>query len=316
LSISNVLQQRIAAFNWKWFAKACVITTLTGVISLLAFFCPLNRALLNAMLFHPEAFPGQQYSGKQIAGVTIQEVHFTASDKKEVYAWYLPTPGAHLTVLLSHGNGGNLVLRADLIDKLIKAGLSVLAYDYEGYGKSEGEPSVDTACDDAKCAYDYLLHEQKIPADKIILFGESLGTGITGDLASKVKCGGVVLQCPFISLRQRAVELIPLENLYPQFFFPANALDNVAVFSKPHAPLLIVAGVLDQVLPVHHADELFRAALEPKSYMRIEGAGHTGDPALLTDEYSKGLQAFIKSIDKDKRSDTAQSAQSRIVSSS
>ena len=286
-----------------------MIATLTGVISLLTFFCPLNRALLNAMLFHPEAFPGEQFSGKQIAGVTIQEVHFPASDKKQVYAWYLPTPGAHFTVLLSHGNGGNLIIRADLIDKLVKAGLSVLAYDYEGYGKSEGQPSVDTACDDAKCAYDYLVHEQKIPADKIILFGESLGTGITGDLASKVKSGGVVLQCPFISLRQRAVELIPLENLYPQFFYPANALDNVAVFSKPHAPLLIVAGVLDHVLPIHHADELFRTALEPKYYVRMEGAGHTGDPALLTGEYSKGLQAFIKSIDKDNQS--AQSAKIR-----
>lgn len=255
-------------------------------------------------LFHPELANGS-YSAKQIAGVDIQDVHFKASDKKTIYAWYLEPPGSHLTVLLSHGNGGNLVMRADLVATLVKAGVSVLAYDYEGYGKSEGEPSVDVACDDAKCAYDYLVHDRKIPADKIILFGESLGTGITGDLASKVKCGGVVLQCPFMSLRQRAVEILPIEHLYPQLCYPANALDNVAVFSKPHAPLLIIAGVLDHVLPIHHADDLFRMAVEPKVYVRIEGAGHTGDPALLTDEYSRALQAFIKSIDKNTQSNTA-----------
>jgi fermentation-respiration switch protein FrsA (DUF1100 family) len=298
LSISDS-GQRTASFNWKWFAKASSIAVAAAAAFLLIFFCPLNRSLLNFFLFHPENVATGGYKDKQIAGVDIQEVHFKASDNKTIYAWYLTPPESHLTVLLSHGNGGNLVMRADLIDKLVKAGLSVLAYDYEGYGKSEGEPSVDVACDDAKCAYEYLVNDRKIPADKIILFGESLGTGITGDLASKVKCGGVVLQCPFLSLRQRAVEFLPIEHLYPQFFYPANALDNGAVFSKPHAPLLIIAGVKDQVLPISHADALFKMSMEPKAYLRIEGAGHTGDPALFAKGYMEALQCFIKSIDKN-----------------
>jgi fermentation-respiration switch protein FrsA (DUF1100 family) len=298
LSISRSAEGRTISFNWKWFAKACAVTCAGGLACVLAFFSPLNRSLLNMFLFHPELIANGTYSQKQIAGVNIQDVYFEASDKKKLCAWYLETPGSHLTVLLSHGNGGNLVLRGDLVATLVKAGLSVLAYDYEGYGKSEGEPSVEIACDDAKCAYEYLVHEKRIPSNKIILLGESLGTGITGDLASKVKCAGVILQCPFMSLRQRAVEILPIEHLYPQFTYPANALDNVAVFSKPHAPLLIIAGAKDQVLPVHHADQLFKMAIEPKSYVRVEGAGHTGDPALLTDEYLRALKAFIKSVDK------------------
>ncbi len=260
--------------------------------------------------FPPNTSSRRCIRSKQISGLNIQDVYFEGSDKKRIHAWYVVNPKAHMTVLLSHGNGGNLTYRAELVATLVKAGLSVLAYDYEGYGKSEGEPSVETACNDAKSAYEYLVHDSKIPADKIILCGESLGTGITGDLASKVKCAGVILQCPFMSLRERAVELLPIENIYPQFFYPANALDNVAVFSKPHAPLLIIGGVLDHVLPIHHADELFKSAIEPKSYIRIENAGHTGDPALLTAEYATGLEAFIKSIDKVTPPDTARSVKS------
>ena len=316
MPISKYLPSRTKGFNWKWFAKACAILVVSGVAFELALFCPLNRLLLNMFLFHPTLHPDGAYDHQQIAGLNIQDVYFEGSDKKRIHAWYVVNPKAHMTVLLSHGNGGNLTYRAELVATLVKAGLSVLAYDYEGYGKSEGQPSVETACYDAKSAYEYLVHDSKIPADKIILCGESLGTGITGDLASKVKCAGVILQCPFMSLRERAVELLPIENLYPQFFYPANALDNVAVFSKPHAPLLIIGGVLDHVLPIHHADELFKTALEPKSYIRIENAGHTGDPALLTAEYATGLEAFIKSIDKVSPPDTTRSVKSSVITGS
>jgi alpha-beta hydrolase superfamily lysophospholipase len=250
-------------------------------------------------LFHPTTDLSKGYNNSQIAGVIIQNVSFRASNRNTIHAWYLEKPRAHFTVLLSHGNGANLAYRADLIATLIDAGMSVLAYDYEGYGRSEGEPSIETACDDARCAYEYLVKDRKIPAERIILCGESLGTGITGNLASKVRCAGVILQCPFVSLRKRATEILPIEHLYPQACFPENALDNGAVFSKAHAPLLIIGGVLDRILPIHHSEQLYQTALEPKTFIPIEEAGHTGDPALTSStKYKEGLRIFLASLNK------------------
>ena len=285
--------------NWKWVLERCAAVLAVVVVFMLSAFCPLNRYTFNLILFHPMKYPGGLYDTREVAGCKKEDVFFKASDGNQIHAWFLRQPKARLTVLLSHGNGGNLTWRMDLIEMLLKSGVSVFAYDYEGYGRSEGQAGVESACDDARCAYNYLVKEKKIDPNTIVLAGESLGTGITSNLASKVSCAGVILQCPFMSLRHRAVELLAIEQLYPKAFYPENALDEGDVFSKKHSPLLVVAGTIDQMLPVHHADDLVAMSLEPKTYIRVEGAGHTGDPALVNSKiYQGGLKKFFADIDK------------------
>ncbi|HEY9757201.1 MAG TPA: alpha/beta hydrolase [Oculatellaceae cyanobacterium] len=280
--------------NWKWVRNICAALTATTIAVFVTVFCPLDQQLFNLVLFHPSRYPDGWYNLKEIAGCKIEDTYFTASDGNRVHAWYIEKPGAKLTTLVSHGNGFNLTFLLENFKMLLNDGSSVFAYDYEGYGRSEGQPSVERACDDARKAYSYLVTRKHVRPDSIILFGESLGTGITGNLASKVASAGVILQCPFLSLRERAVEILPVEHIYPQFLFPENALDNAAVFSKQHPPLLIVGGVKDTVLPVHHADKLAEVALAPKSYIRIEEAGHSGDPLLLQSPlYAQSLKAFL-----------------------
>jgi pimeloyl-ACP methyl ester carboxylesterase len=289
-------QNWLSSFKWKWFLSRCLILSGVMAIAVWIFFSPLNRVLFNFILFHPEA--SGSYDVKELAGCKVKNVYFKASDGNKLHGWFIENPKARYTALLSHGNCGNLTGRTDLICLLLDSGVTIFAYDYEGYGRSEGQISMERACDDAQCAYKYLINAKKIDPDTIILCGESLGTGITGNLSSKVKSKGIILQCPFISLYQRATEILPIERLYPISTYPEGGLDNGSVFTKKHAPLLIIGGVTDRVIPIHHADELFNLALEPKTYIRIDGAGHSGDPKLVRSvEYIQGLKRFFTTID-------------------
>ena len=260
---------------------------------------PLNRSLLNGVLFGPVQYKAGAagWDCKSVYGIAPKDIYLTAGDGNKIHGWFLRNPKSTYTVLLSHGLAGNLTNGTDLMALFIKSGASVFAYDYEGYGRSEGSPSVDVCCNDARAAYNYLVTDQKIDPLKIVLFGESFGTGVTANLSRSAESAGIILQCPFLSLRHRAIELFAVEAIYPQSFYPENALDNGAVLASKHAPLLIIGGVDDPILPIKHADQLAAMALEPKSYIRIERAGHSGDPRLVNSpKYLAGLKTFFASI--------------------
>jgi hypothetical protein len=156
---------------------------------------------------------------------------------------------------------------------------------------------MDAICVDARAAYDYMVKDLHWDPHKIIIFGESLGTVVAGDLSSQVDCAGIVLQCPLYSVLRRGQEILVFVSMYPSFMWPHNGFDNGAILSKKHVPLLIVGGTLDKMTPIHHADELFAAACEPKAYVRIEGGGHTGDRVLMSSpRYAAGLQKFLDGI--------------------
>lgn len=281
--------------DWKRaLRKAAIITLLLTPI----LWSPLNRSLFNAVLFGPAAYSPEEYSRhKSIGGIATEDVYLKASDGKTIHGWMVKNPKASVTVLMSHGICGNVSYMTDLMALFLQAGTSVFVYDYEGYGRSEGKPAVETCCDDARTAYKYLVSAQGVDPSKLLLFGESFGTGIATNLSSKEKCAGIILQSPFISLRHRAIEIFAAEALYPQSFYPENALDNGAILVKPHAPLLVIGGVEDPILPVKHADRLAAMAVEPKTYVRIDGVGHTGDPRLLrAPQYLAGVKKFLASL--------------------
>ena len=180
---------------------------------------------------------------------------------------------------------------------LLSSGQSVFAYDYEGYGRSEGNTNMYVVRDDALCAYRYLTDVLHYKSKDIILFGESLGTAITALIADSVPCAGIVYQSPLYSVRRRAGEILPLLKCYPKCFWPEDGFDNSGWVTKAHPPFLIIAGVKDPVIPIAHADDLFSIAIEPKKYVRIEGAGHTGNPAFMNaPQYKKAIQEFVDSL--------------------
>lgn len=293
------MQYHVKKFNWRWFLKAVLVCTLLIFAGFYICMCPVvNPDVYAQILFHPEKKTDGPWQVRSIAGHPYEDVYFQAKNGNKLHGWMFEVPAARYTFLFNHGNGANLSYRTDELALLLGTGSSVFTYDYEGYGLSEGRPTIAGVADNAGAAYDYLVQKKQIAPDRIIIFGESLGTAIAGNLAAKVQSAGIILQCPLASVRRRGCELFFPVMMYPDMMWPESGFDNLAVFREKHPPLLIIAGTNDPMIPVAHADDLYRAASEPKTYLRIEGAGHTGDPKLvLAPAYAEHLKEFVSSLD-------------------
>lgn len=291
------LAKAISEFKWRWFLKA--VGVIVGSVTLCLFLAlsPLDRPLYDFVLFHPTRLAAQ-FKMPDCLSIPAQEASFQSTNGNKLIGWYFQQPGSKFIVLFSHGNGGNVIHRFDNLEMLIKCRVSIFAYDYEGYGKSAGQPTVDHICDDAVAAYDYVNKTLGYPPERIVLFGESLGTVVTGYLGGQVKSAGIILQSPLYSLGRRGREILPVLSIYPEWLYPKGGLDNAVAFSHPHPPLLMVAGTKDPMLPIAHADDIYTRASEPKTFVRIEGAGHTGDPKLtFAPEYTAAVKVFLAGLD-------------------
>lgn len=240
---------------------------------------------------------GKKYSVKQVAGVKAQDVFFPSCNGRMLHGWYFRVPNSSRTILLSHGIGGNVSSRVDLIELYLRAGTSVFIYDYQGYGRSGGNASLKHIVDDGNAAYNYLTQELCVKCETVILAGESLGTGVTCALSKRVKAAALILQSPFSSLARRVGEVVPFFRNKPEWLQPASGLENDQVLSQPHPPVLIVHGDRDTTVPVWHAEDLYQSAIGEKQLLVIRGAGHTGDPALMQSaEYLDAVKHFLNAL--------------------
>lgn len=230
----------------------------------------------NTCLFHP--YVTGDYGISEIAGVKKQDVFFENANHNKLHAWYFAKPGAKKTILFSHGNAGNITHRTEILKLLLNSGASVFIYDYSGFGLSKGSPSVDGCINDAVAAFDTMQNKLKIDPSSIVLYGESLGTGMTSQLASQRNCSSIILQSAFSSLPEIAREKMFVFRVYPDFLYPVNKLNTKAYVKGNHPPLLIIHGVKDNIIPVHNADEIYAASSEKKSIVKLPEASHNDVP--------------------------------------
>lgn len=247
----------------------------------------------NKMLF----FPAKVYYAdvNSVAGIAKEKVNFASANKSVLEAWYFPVADSRGTVIISHGNAGNISHRVPLIGMLLNQKLSVLAYDYQGYGNSQGEPSIDNICDDGLAAYGFLI-SRGIAPEKIVVYGESLGGGVTSHIATHRKVGAIILQSTFSSLPHVAKKKMLLMRLYPLFLYPKNKLDSANMLSEQHAPLLIVHGKADSIIPFSESEVLFERASEPKKLAAIENANHNDIYGEYIDTFNKEVSAFLDTV--------------------
>ncbi len=203
--------------------------------------------------------------------------------------WYIPVENARATLLFSHGNGGTISDRLEFVEMFKPMGLNVLLYDYGGYGDSTGRPSEQRCYADARAMWHYLTVDKGIPASQIILFGESLGGGVTVNLATEVTPGAVVLQSTFLSIAKRAHEMFPI---VPVRLFLRHHFDNAAKIGGIEAPILIVHSPDDTIIPYHHGKDLFALAPDPKSFLEIRG-DHNEGPFQSQRTYMNGIADFL-----------------------
>lgn len=220
-----------------------------------------------ALMYHPDT----GYVHPQAAGLgNVTERRIASGDGTEVLAWYAPARPGQRTILYFHGNGGSLVTRSERMRKYIANGRGMLMMTYRGYGGSKGKPSERANVADALAAYDLLIAEG-VAADDIVLYGESLGSGVAVQVARARKVAGLILDAPYTS----TVDVAAL--IYP--WLPVRALMRDRYETKRHiagvtAPLLVVHGDRDMVIPVEMGRAVHAAAPGEKQLAIIPMAGH------------------------------------------
>lgn len=201
-------------------------------------------------------------------GLPFRDVEFAAADGVRLHGWLIPGRRAQ-TLLYSHGNGGNIGDRVAIARLLVaQLGVGVFMYDYRGYGRSEGAPSEAGLGADARAARAALLREG-VAEDAIVYYGRSLGSAVTLDLALAHPPRAVVLEAPFASVRAMANRLLPGVG-----YLMATRWDSLARIPHLRAPLLVLHGDADEVIPYTQGRALFEAAPEPKTFFTIRGGRH------------------------------------------
>ena len=239
----------------------------------------------------------------------IEDCHFTASDGVKLHGW-LASPQrkvngkfepvqAEAVLLWFHGNAGNISSRYEMIRMLMQLPARIFIIDYRGYGKSEGSPNEAGLYIDARAAWDYLTGERQVPAERIIIFGKSLGGAPAIDLASRVEPAGLIVQSSFTSIKDMAASILPL---FPGFILRTK-MDSKEKIASVRCPKLFIHSPIDEVVPYRLGRALFEAAPEPKRFYEVRGAPHNETYIVGGKPYLEALREFINEVTRARAGD-------------
>ena len=243
----------------------------------------------NHSVYFPSKYPDGFWDLQSRLGAA--DVWLNTADGVRIHAWQVRRADA-LVTLFFHGNAGNLTYREPHFREITTAGSSILMLDYRGYGKSAGRPAEHGLYADADAAYDYLL-KSGYRAGQIVIHGESLGTAVAVNLASRRPCAGLVLEAPFTSARDVARTVLPV--IGPIVVWGFNSREKI---DRVHAPMLFIQGDRDEIIPLRLGQALYAAAPEPKSFWVVPGAGHNDIVEAGGAAYGQHLRTFYQSLPK------------------
>ena len=195
-------------------------------------------------------------------------------------------------LIFFHGNAGNISHRLESLTRFHDLGLSVLLFDYRGYGASEGTPSEEGTYQDAVAAWDYLTERRAVPSGQIILFGRSLGGAIAAWLAARRPARALILESTFISVPELAARLYPL---FPARWLTRLRYDVREQLKHVPCPVLIVHSRDDELVPYGHGRALLDAVRGPKQFLELRG-GHNDGFVVTGRAYREGIDAFLTQV--------------------
>ena len=214
-------------------------------------------------------------------------IKLTTADGRQISAIYLNNPHAKYTILFSHGNAEDLGLLYPTLQQLYYWGFSVLGYDYHGYGTSQGSPNEQATYQDISAAYEYLINKQQIEPQLIILYGRSVGSGPSIDLAARKTVGALILEGAFVSVYRVITH-------YPILLF--DKYTNLKKLRNIKVPILFIHGVQDTIIPFWHGKKLYDSYNGPKQYYWVADAGHNDIAYVAGIEYKNVIQNFVNSL--------------------
>ncbi len=264
-----------------------MLNLVLSLIGIFALIVAVGRLMHRYFVYIPDK---TRVAPKDVGLPGVQEVTFKGTGGVTLIAWYLPARPGKPTLLYFTGNAGNVSYRAGKIAAMANDGYGVFMLNYRRYGGSGGRPSEKKIAADAMLAYD-CLRAQGVSPDKIVAYGESLGTAVATRLSLHREVQGLVLEAPFTS----TVDVGKL--LWPGFPLGIIMVDQYRTIDRigqVRVPLFILHGGRDNVIPLDQARHVFHAANEPKSLVVVPRAGHN-------DVFELGgwvkVRAFLESLE-------------------
>ncbi|MCL1875043.1 MAG: alpha/beta hydrolase [Synergistaceae bacterium] len=224
-----------------------------------------------------------------MGGFDYENVYFAASDSVKINGWYVNCENSRGTVLFFHGNAGNISHRGDTIRIFNSLGMSVFIIDYRGYGESKGSPSINGVGQDALAAWNWLVSEKRIPAQKILIFGRSLGGAVAVELMKHVRPKAAILESTFSALSDMAGFdfLSPIVSL-----LVGGAWNSAQTAVNIDTPTLCIHSPEDNVVPYRLGKRLYEALAGEKQFFEIRG-DHNYGFILSMPEYKGRLDEFL-----------------------
>lgn len=222
--------------------------------------------------------------------LTFEDVYIDVVDGQRIHAWYFPKDTSANTIVLSHGNAGNISHRIESAAYWLSLGANVLLYDYRGYGQSDGTPGERQSYEDIRAAVRWLHEAKDIPSERVVLFGRSLGGAVAVDAATTIPCAGLVVESSFTSaadMGRRMYPFLPIGLLVRYHF------DSLSKIGRVSCPVLVSHSPQDEIVPYDMGRTLYEAAPTPKRFVELFG-GHNDREYYDIELYRQSLESLIR----------------------
>ncbi|MBW2615965.1 MAG: alpha/beta hydrolase [Deltaproteobacteria bacterium] len=258
------------------------------ILAFIVFSCVFFPKIENFFIFYPDK--GLEFHPADWR-LTFEDVYFDTEDGIKLHGWFFPGQAESPVILFCHGNAGNICHRLENVKLLLDQKLQVFIFDYRGYGQSKGRPSETGIYLDGLAAYDFLVNRKNIPAERIALFGRSLGASVAIELCLERKVRSLIIESAFTSTKGMARTMF---LFMPFSFFLPPHYNNLEKITRINVPKLIIHGEKDEIVPFSMGQKLYHAAQAPKSFYPIKNAGHNDTYVLGGKKYFDTLSAFVK----------------------
>ena len=270
-------------FRGKW-------KILLGVLVLAAMFFGFD-SFVNSQVFYPDR---ENAGDPGVLGISFRDEWIQTPDGTRLHAWWLPAKGAGTVLLFCHGNAGNITHRLDNLALLNRAGVSVLIFDYRGYGKSQGKIDERGFYEDTLAALARARELARGEKARLVVFGRSLGGIAASRVAAEKGVAGVILESTFTNLGDMAKSIYPLPGLGGLL---AGRLAADRFLQNAAVPLLFLHGDCDDIVPLELGRKLYETAKAPKEFMVVEGAGHNDTFQVMGEKkYAERIRAFLDGL--------------------
>lgn len=289
-----------ALFVFRGVVYTLLAISIVAALYLYIKLCPNGEnELVNKSLFHPVKVKAYKPEMYLVGGISGKDVFFrTNNQSPNLHGIFYKNPRQKFVAIINHGNGSNIVFSRPAAQALLEANVSVLLYDYRGYGMSEGSATVKGVVEDANAAYNYVTRKLGYDADRVIIYGGSLGTGVSSELLKEKSCVGIIYDSPFLSPEKLAKEVLPYFRVYPSFLWFTPSLDNTQFVKTNHRPIMFLAAADDSVIPVTHGKSLFEMCSGKKEIHIFKNSQHTWYEADWED-YKQCIANFVKNLPRD-----------------